>query len=365
MSSSLLPKTVREQLDARRRAFLWTGEEKCHGSQCLLAWDTVCQTKEHGGLGVKNLEDMNHCLLLKFVHKLHEPSSVPWKQWFFSYSNLLCSTEDTFLHRLLREELGRYRTITHVLVGNGKTTSFWHDRWMLNTTLADTFPVLFSHRTQPAISVQQAVTRPLDSQLQPRLTRSAAAERQVVIDCLANVHLTEEPDSHMLADLKRSPFTSSGAYRLLRQNGEPATDVASLWSLRLPTKVKFFGWLLHHGRLNTRDYLCRRSIRPPSESYCESCAAVVETDEHLFISCPKVSALWNRLETHPLSIDLRRNARIFDDQDSSPRDVIRRTHADIDKWSCRYRPLSAELQAWKTWVASITVTSHLCNSFTF
>jgi len=77
MSSILLPKTVREILDAKRRAFLWTGEEKCHGSSCLVAWEDVCKTKEQGGLGVKNLENMNHCLLLKFVHRMHDTSIPP------------------------------------------------------------------------------------------------------------------------------------------------------------------------------------------------------------------------------------------------------------------------------------------------
>ena len=58
MSSILLPKYVRDYIDARRRAFLWTGEEKCHGSSCLVAWEDVCRNKEHGGLSLRNLEDM-------------------------------------------------------------------------------------------------------------------------------------------------------------------------------------------------------------------------------------------------------------------------------------------------------------------
>ena len=33
MSSTLLPKSVRELLNAKWHAFLWTGEEKCHGSK--------------------------------------------------------------------------------------------------------------------------------------------------------------------------------------------------------------------------------------------------------------------------------------------------------------------------------------------
>lgn len=57
MSSHLLPKTVRDILDARRRAFLWTGEDKCYGSQCLVKWERLCVSKDCGGLGIKSLED--------------------------------------------------------------------------------------------------------------------------------------------------------------------------------------------------------------------------------------------------------------------------------------------------------------------
>lgn len=53
MSSMLLPKTIIEALEARRRSFLWTGEEKCHGSRCLLAWEKLCRENEYGGLGVR------------------------------------------------------------------------------------------------------------------------------------------------------------------------------------------------------------------------------------------------------------------------------------------------------------------------
>lgn len=46
MSSMLLPKTVIEAMDGRRRSFLWTGEGKCHGSKCLIAWTRVCQDNQ-------------------------------------------------------------------------------------------------------------------------------------------------------------------------------------------------------------------------------------------------------------------------------------------------------------------------------
>jgi len=118
MASILLPNNVRERLEAKRRAFLWTGEELYHGSRCLVAWADVCKTKEQGGLGVKNMEDMNHCLLLKFVHKLHESGLLPWKQWFLSHSDPnLDSANDSYLDQLISKELQRYRSLTIVRVG--------------------------------------------------------------------------------------------------------------------------------------------------------------------------------------------------------------------------------------------------------
>jgi hypothetical protein len=43
MCSILLPKGVVKAIDARRRAFIWTGESTCHGGQCKAAWELVCR----------------------------------------------------------------------------------------------------------------------------------------------------------------------------------------------------------------------------------------------------------------------------------------------------------------------------------
>lgn len=82
MSSTLLPKTVIEALEQWQPAFLWTGEEKCHNANCLIAWERVCQEKDHGGLGICSLKTQNHRLLLKLVHKLHTRTELPWQVWF-------------------------------------------------------------------------------------------------------------------------------------------------------------------------------------------------------------------------------------------------------------------------------------------
>lgn len=86
-----------------------------------LAWERVCQSKEHGGLGIRPFAVQNHSLLMKFVHKIHESDSLPWKNWFLSQhpGDLGHQDADSFIARIVSEELPRYRAVTMVRVGNG------------------------------------------------------------------------------------------------------------------------------------------------------------------------------------------------------------------------------------------------------
>lgn len=76
MSALKIPKTVIKAIDRRHRAFFWTGDDACHGSKCLVAWDAVQASKSAGGLGIKDLELQNRCLLMKFIDKIFSNDSV-------------------------------------------------------------------------------------------------------------------------------------------------------------------------------------------------------------------------------------------------------------------------------------------------
>lgn len=81
MSVLQLPQGTLDALDRRRRAFLWSGDEQVHGAQCLVAWEKVCQEKEQGGMGIKDIAAENKCLLLKLLHRLHNPGDSAWARW--------------------------------------------------------------------------------------------------------------------------------------------------------------------------------------------------------------------------------------------------------------------------------------------
>jgi hypothetical protein len=89
MSCFKLPKWLIHEIDKRRRAFFWKGQKNTSGANCMVAWENVCTSKHEGGLGVKNLEQQNISLLLKFIHKYHTQPDCSWAKWIRNsvYSN--------------------------------------------------------------------------------------------------------------------------------------------------------------------------------------------------------------------------------------------------------------------------------------
>jgi hypothetical protein len=65
MSMYLLPKTTIEKLEKIRRKFFWQGG-KLRKKYHLVRWEKVCKSKKKGGLGIKNLRNMNISLLCKW-----------------------------------------------------------------------------------------------------------------------------------------------------------------------------------------------------------------------------------------------------------------------------------------------------------
>jgi len=46
------------------------------------------------------------------------------------------------------------------------------------------------------------------------------------------------------------------------------------------------------------------------------------------------------------------NAMIFEHQNLSPEDILRRIVNDMDAWSCRYRRLRSDLSIWREWIVN-------------
>ncbi|KAL5749548.1 hypothetical protein ACOSP7_024151 [Xanthoceras sorbifolium] len=98
---------------------------------------------------------------------------------------------------------------------------------------------------------------------------------------------------------KRGEFTVRSAYKLAAEafgknigssSAGPDPWWKALWSLHIPSKVKFFGWKVCRNILPTRG--CLKSRKVLELDACPLCGACSESIDHILWSCVKVNVLW-------------------------------------------------------------------------
>lgn len=133
---------------------------------------------------------------LKLLHRLYSDEGSSWAKWVHKHADLSSLKGD--LHGChwegIRSLLPLYRAITTVSLGNGKNTSFWHDVWNTEASMAEKFPDLLSHCTDTELSVRQAVHAGLEATLVPRLTLQAQEQLISVNEIMGNLSLTDTED---------------------------------------------------------------------------------------------------------------------------------------------------------------------------
>lgn len=146
MSTIALPKATLDGLDRISRSFLW-GSSTEKKKQHLLAWNKICCTKQEGGLGLRSSRSMNTALLAKIgwrllqdkssiwarvlrhkyrVTEIHDPSwTVAKGTWSSTWRSIMLGMREVVIP-------GK-----SWVVGDGQTTRFWADKWLMNTPLQE------------------------------------------------------------------------------------------------------------------------------------------------------------------------------------------------------------------------------------
>jgi hypothetical protein len=295
MSATQVPQEVIKMIDKRRRSFLWSGDKETSPAKCLVAWANVCTTKDMGGLGIKDFDTQNLCLLLNIVHRLHCASSSAWGRWIRQHvdlSNMNAANMGSHWE-LLRSLLPLYQALTTVQLGDGRSTSFWSDVWFEDDAFADRFPRLFSHCTKKEASVHQAITSNLAGAFVNRMSAQARDELRQLTTITQGLTLSDEPDTR-LSPLSRTKekLDSSAIYKLLKARGQAADPASSfIWQNAAPPRVQMFIWLLCKGRVQCRANLHRKHI--VDSPTCAVCGAAEETAEHIVFHCDFAVQFWS------------------------------------------------------------------------
>ncbi|KAJ1389959.1 Ribonuclease H domain [Sesbania bispinosa] len=136
MQTMLLPKSVCNELERMHRNFIWDSTESRQWHS--IAWDKLRRPKIVGGLGFKSLCDFNQSMMMKLGWGLVHSPEAYWVR--ILRSKYHCGEE--LIPRVSnrpKESLtwcGIRQTWPHILtglrwvIGDGKSTAFWEDRWL-------------------------------------------------------------------------------------------------------------------------------------------------------------------------------------------------------------------------------------------
>ena len=271
-----------EQIDRRRRAFLWCGTDTALGGKCKLAWTTVCRPTSLGGLGVLDLRFFGLALRLRW-------------EWLSRVEPDRCWA--TLSARAEKNVVAMTDASMTVIIGDGASAKLWMDNWSNVGSLCSFAPQLFA-----AISPRGKKMSLNDGLFQNRWAREihGADTVQVLLQYLRVWAILRAVvlDPHVPDRLtwKWSPdgkYSVSSTYRAFFEGSTALLGAKELGKTKAPPKVKFFMWLVLHRRIWTANRRLRHGLQDSDD--CNLCSQASETCDHLFVGCVTTRQLWYRL----------------------------------------------------------------------
>ena len=231
-----------------------------------MKWERLCEAKEVGGLGFKEIEKFNEALLAKQVWRMiNNPDSLchrVFKVWFFPKCSILKAKDSPMGSYAWKSIIGARDVIRKGMVwciGTGDSVRLKADKWLPGPTNRSVISPL------PQI--------PEDSKVSMLIEQDRAEWKSELVQQLFLPHEAEiilgiplrircPVDRIIWAHTLSGMFTTSSAYKLLvscesvSNAGTSNLDIQkkfwkSIWQLRVPHKIKHFAWRASNNALPT------------------------------------------------------------------------------------------------------------------
>jgi hypothetical protein len=102
------PKAALQDINAKRKQFLWTGTERIKGAKCKVNWTRAVRSKKNGGLDILHVGKFMRALRLRWLWRAWNLEDKPW------VGELPCN--ETYHHL--------FATATTITIENGEKISF-------------------------------------------------------------------------------------------------------------------------------------------------------------------------------------------------------------------------------------------------
>ncbi|KAJ0477029.1 putative RNA-directed DNA polymerase [Helianthus annuus] len=307
------PLKVIESLDKIRRVFFWGGSEE-KAKMNWVAWDKTIAPVEYGGLGFGSLRDANLAMLAKWWWRFKTEKDALWRQVVWAihhrprawsefpgkvsiagpWKNILSIWQPLSLVGVdMKQDIS-------ATVRNGKSISFWLDRWADPSPLYLKFPDIFKIESDKNCSVADRLG---SGQAGPALNwawirsdlSGVEAEQLHQLTGLLNGYVLESGPDRWAWKYETSGFFSVSSIKSwLGSFNRSVPQHIFKWNSWVPKKVAIVAWRGEMERLPTRQALSARNV-PVLDQRCVMCGEYIETCEHLFVSCQFAQIIWQNV----------------------------------------------------------------------
>jgi hypothetical protein len=115
-----------------------------------------------------------------------------------------------------------------------------------------------------------------------------------IVQLASTITLIEEEDSHIWNFTSNGTYTSQSPYKIINFRGVKLVYTASVWDLKIPTRVHFFLWLLSKFKVLARaNFAKRQKVENMTCLFSEE----LELCQHLFFNCVAAREMWKRVSS--------------------------------------------------------------------
>lgn len=295
-----LPQWVIQEIDKTRRKFLWHGAQEQQKGYNLVNWESVCEPKKIGGLGVLDLGRFNEALLLKWLWWWFQPEHRLCKPLFRETAAIEHGIPQALVFTLITGEIRNFFNVsTKWIPGDGTIIRLWEHNWGFGA-IKISLPNLYTFSINTEITLAQAVAA-LENGIQHQFRQNISVEAQEELlqlcDYLQELHLDQTKKDEIFWNWTTSgSFTVNTAYNYLKEGPRIKMSISKLWKIKAPPRMKIFMWLASRNSVLTHDNLQKRGWE--LASICLLCKSAAETGKHLFEECTYTRKLYEQLRAH-------------------------------------------------------------------
>jgi hypothetical protein len=295
-----LPYGLCDELMKMIRSYYWGaahGKRKTH----WLAWDHLMKSKDHGGVGFKDLRLFNQALLARQAWRLIEhPNSLCaqlLKAKYYPNGHILDTVfsgngSSTWQHAI-EHGLALLKKGVIWRVGNGANIRVWRDPWIPRDASRKTISpklrcrfkwvadFLLADGTWDVQRVQQYFL-PTEADEILKIKTSARNENDFIAWYPEKNGLFSVRSGYRMAFNEH--LEAQGGLATSSRPGGERPIWRMIWQCPVPPKVQNLAWRICRNALATQVNMHHRGMNTPA--LCQICGQAIEDTFHIFILCP-------------------------------------------------------------------------------